>query len=341
MSGVSVTLAGEADRDAALARVGGLSVIRRQVRMAERAGVASFEVVAGAAPTGLDQELAGTMADVVTDPAPDAVALDPAWIPDAAYLEAVARGERPERRGGLPVADDAERRAAERALFRGLVKDTEGFMSKHVERPISLWISRRLMNTGVTPNQMTWFSVGVGLVGALCFLHAPGTWHVVGALLFLAHSILDGCDGELARLKLLQSRWGGVLDFWGDNVVHSAVFACLGIGWHRTSGGAMPLVLAGLAVLGTLLSATLVYLHTMRGPRDGPLYTSVSVGGEPSAMVRVADALSRRDFIYLVVILAIVGRTHWFLVLSAVGAPVYALLLLWIRRRDRRVSSRP
>src|SRR2546426_3192414 len=38
----------------------------------------------------------------------------------------------------------------------------------------------------------------------------------------LAHSILDGCDGELARLKFQHSRWGAVLDFWCDNVVHVA-----------------------------------------------------------------------------------------------------------------------
>ena len=43
-----------------------------------------------------------------------------------------------------------------------------------------------------------------------------------------AHSILDGCDGELARLKFQESRWGGILDFWGDNVVHSVIFAVHG-----------------------------------------------------------------------------------------------------------------
>ena len=57
----------------------------------------------------------------------------------------------------------------------------------------------------------------------------------IGALLFLAHSILDGCDGELARLKFQQSRWGGVLDFWGDNVVHTVIFACMGVGWSLSA----------------------------------------------------------------------------------------------------------
>ena len=63
----------------------------------------------------------------------------------------------------------------------------------------------------------------------------------IGALLFLAHSILDGCDGELARLKFQQSRWGGVLDFWGDNVVHTVIFGCMGIGWSLAADSLWPL----------------------------------------------------------------------------------------------------
>ncbi len=144
---------------------------------------------------------------------------------------------------GMPVAIDPLRirnpgdlRAAERRLLRALIKDTDGFMAKHVDRRISLAVSRRLAATSITPNQMTLISVAFGLLGAPFFLSAQPIWQTIGALLFLAHSVLDGCDGELARLKFKESRWGGILDFWGDNVVHSAIFACIGIGWSWSSG---------------------------------------------------------------------------------------------------------
>ena len=88
----------------------------------------------------------------------------------------------------------------------------------HVERPISLQISRRLAGTAITPNQMSLISIAVGICGGPFFLSSRPLMQTIGALLFLAHSILDGCDGELARLKFQQSRWGGVLDFWGDDV---------------------------------------------------------------------------------------------------------------------------
>jgi hypothetical protein len=47
------------------------------------------------------------------------------------------------------------------------------------------------------------------------------------------------------------------------------------------------------------------------------------------------DAASRRDFIYLVVILALFGKSNWFLVLAAVGAPIFFLLLLFLALRER------
>ena len=134
--------------------------------------------------------------------------------------------------------------------MRGLVKDTDGFMSRYVERPLSLPISRRLAWTGVTPNQMSLISLGIGLSAAPFFLSSEPLVQSIGALLFFAHLVLDGCDGELARLKFQESRWGGILDFWGDNVVHSVIFACMAMGMSRDVGAAlMPLRAATAGVV--------------------------------------------------------------------------------------------
>ncbi|HYT32653.1 MAG TPA: CDP-alcohol phosphatidyltransferase family protein, partial [Thermoanaerobaculia bacterium] len=214
-------------------------------------------------------------------------------------------------------------------------------------------ISRRLAPTEVTPNQMTIVSVVVGLAGSAFFLSSRPAMQFAGALLFLGHSILDGCDGELARLKFQTSRLGGILDFWGDNVVHSAVFAAIAIGWWRRSEEVQPLLLGAAAIAGTLLSAGFVYFQTMSNAsnashpasasngREGPLFTSVSRSGD-SRISRMADFLARRDFIYLVVILAAFGKANWFLILAAVGAPLFFLVLVGLalgQRNPRRSYS--
>jgi phosphatidylglycerophosphate synthase len=239
------------------------------------------------------------------------------------------------------VETPADVGAAERRLLKSLVKDTDGFMARHVERPISLQISRRLAGTALTPNQMSLISIAVGICGGPFFLSWRPLMQTIGALLFLAHSILDGCDGELARLKFQQSRWGGVLDFWGDNVVHTVIFGCMGVGWSLAAGAIWPLWLGAGAVLGTLGSAGFVYWRLMRS-KDGDetLFTSVSDAPE-RPLTRLLDSASRRDFIYLVILLALFGRSNWFLVLAGIGAPIYFFLVLFVARPQASLGESP
>ena len=247
-------------------------------------------------------------------------------------FETAAQSLDPAGRYAVAAGDTA---AAENWLLKSLVKDTEGFMSRHVERPISLAISRRLVDTGITPNAMTLISAAIGLASAPFFLSAAPVYQVIGAILLLTHSILDGCDGELARLKFIESRWGGILDFWGDNIVHVAVFACMAVGATLATGAAWPIVAGIAAVLGAGLSAAVVYWHTMREKDEKePLFTSVANVRE-SLLSKLLDALTRRDFIYLVLALSIFGKAAWFLVLAAIGAPIFLIMLLFIARTDK------
>jgi len=224
-------------------------------------------------------------------------------------------------RGRFVVDGPGDVPHAERWLLRSLIKDSEGFMSRHFERRISLALTRRLCTTRITPNVMTLVSLAVGLSSAPFFLSAEPVWQLAGGLLFLTHSILDGCDGELARLKFLESPGGAMLDFWGDNVVHAAVFACMAMGWSLASHSGLPLLL-GLAAVGAVAVATAVLSATGLQPKPP--------GSETAA--RVVDALANRDFIYLVLALSAVGRAWWFVALVAVGTPIFILSALWANR---------
>ncbi len=232
----------------------------------------------------------------------------------------------------LTRPENAEK--VEKILFRSLIKDSEGLMSRFLERRISLAISRKLVNTSITPNQITLISILIGLAGACLISIEKGLPQILGSILFLAHSIVDGCDGEIARIKFMESRTGGLLDFWGDNIVHAAVFTAIGVEWCWRTGAVSPLYLSGTAVVGTFLSALLIYLSIMRKrASEGPLYTSVSKSGRKARIVKIADFLSRRDFIYLVVILAFYQHLDWFLVAAAGGTMVFLAMLVWIRFR--------
>jgi phosphatidylglycerophosphate synthase len=228
--------------------------------------------------------------------------------------------------GRFPMTEAADARPAEAWLLRSLIKQREGFMSRHFERKISLAITRRLAVTRTTPDVMTLVSVAIGLFGASFFLSSLPAYQLAGALLFLAHSILDGCDGELARLKFMESPRGAVLDFWGDNVVHVGVFACMAVGLSLAQDAMWPLALGAVTVIATLGAAA---------RQSRAIMLDTSVGADATWIARFAEAFSHRDFIYLVIALSAFGKAHVFLLLASIGTPIFFVLLLWVEARRR------
>lgn len=212
-------------------------------------------------------------------------------------------------------------------LLESLRKKEDGILTKLVSRRISLAVTRLLAPTSVTPNVMTFVCLALGLAAAAAFASPSWLRQVAGGVLFLLHSILDGCDGELARLKFQESRLGGVLDFWADNTVHVAVFSAFAIAWSRALDETWPLWLGVSAVAGTVACAAFVYLYAMRPrPGGGPLLTTLSPARR-SRLTGILDALARRDFIYLVMVLALFGKAYWMLAPTAIGTPAFFLAL--------------
>jgi phosphatidylglycerophosphate synthase len=187
------------------------------------------------------------------------------WITPARELAAtiatLARAERPAGELAAPrapefvttVRDDASRRATQDLLFRALIKPTDGFVSRYLNRKLSMSVTRLLLNTSVTPNQMTLFAAVFGFAGALLAWRGATSWgYLVGAtLLVQTQSVLDGCDGELARLKYLRSSSGEWLDQVLDDFVNIAYL--VGIGHTLAAGDswfarfAWPITLVTLA----------------------------------------------------------------------------------------------
>ncbi len=239
----------------------------------------------------------------------------------------------------LEVRADSDLAAAETLLLKGLVKKGDSILTRHISRKISLAVTRRLARTRITPNVMTVVCVALGLAAAWSFASPARLRQIAGGLLFLLHSILDGCDGELARLKFQESRLGSILDFWGDNVVHVAVFSAFAVAWSSACGQSWPFALGALAVSGTALGAGFVYMYAMR-PRagGGPALTTVSPSHR-SRLAEVLDVLSGRDFIYIVMVLALFGKAYWFLAAASLGTPAFFVALLVMAVGNRRLHG--
>jgi phosphatidylglycerophosphate synthase len=128
---------------------------------------------------------------------------------------------------------DGERRRATTLLLRSLAKPSDGLASRHLHRPISRLVTRALLSRQVTPNAMTLFAAVFGVAGAFVAARG-GYWNVLaGTGLFEVQNILDGCDGEIARLKYLRSRSGEWLDQVIDDALNIAILASIGVALAR------------------------------------------------------------------------------------------------------------
>jgi len=108
----------------------------------------------------------------------------------------------------------------EKILLSGLVKDADGIISRNINRKISLFFTRRLARGSTTPNQVTAVVFSLGICSGPAIIAIGGYWgFFAGALLYYLSAIVDGCDGELSRLKFL----GTPLGAWLDTVVDDTV----------------------------------------------------------------------------------------------------------------------
>jgi phosphatidylglycerophosphate synthase len=238
----------------------------------------------------------------------------------------VARGD-----AGTRVTDEAGRRAAEDAVFAALFRSDLGIVARRLNKPISVRFTRRvLVATAVTPNQITLFAAAVGLIG--CALLAAGGYAamVAGFACQQLQSILDGCDGELARVRMQQSKLGAWLDTFVDDVLNVLITAAIGIGLSRSGSGAWAAVV-GLVSAGMLVASNLIIMFDMRRQgASGDLMDMVwwFSGGRKLGAVGQTTADSGPD---LGKILFMSGRRDsalliW-LVFALVGLPVLALIM--------------
>jgi len=115
---------------------------------------------------------------------------------------------------------------AEELLCKSLIKPTDGFISRVLNRPISLRISKRLVNSNISPNTITLISFGISLLSAVLLAMGSYIMTLIGGILVQINSIVDGCDGEVARLKLRATEYGAWLDAVLDR--YSDAFILLG-----------------------------------------------------------------------------------------------------------------
>src|SRR2546430_6208004 len=205
-------------------------------------------------------------------------------------------------------------------------KPQDGFVSRFLNRPISRRITRFLLQFPIHPNAWTISIFVLPLIACLFLVRGDYVSLVIGAAIFQAFSILDGCDGEIARAKNLESKFGERLDYFCDFAASLLYVLALGLGLHRSSEG---IVCAVLITINELLlragkSKTSVVSSTFHESFYARHRTMIGHSGLLNFGQRFVwwlFQLTKRDMAILVfLLLAVLDRADWILNLWTIVA---------------------
>ncbi|NEA39454.1 CDP-alcohol phosphatidyltransferase family protein [Streptomyces sp. SID11385] len=209
-------------------------------------------------------------------------------------------------------------------------------------REISLRIDRYLVNTKVTPNQLTYLMTIFGVLAcpALLWPGVPGA--VLGAVMAQLYLLFDCVDGELARWKKQYSLQGVWLDRVGAYLADAAVLVGFGLrGADLFGTGRIDWLwafLGTLAALGAILIKSETDLVGVARHQAGlPVVKDAAAEPRSSGMAlarRAAAALQFHRLILgieaslLIIVLAVIDQIRGDLFFTRLGIAVLAAIAL-------------
>ena len=226
---------------------------------------------------------------------------------------------------------------AERKLDSWLVKPTDGNFAR-ANRRISIPISRQLIKIPITPNMVTLFTLGVSIAAGI-FFSRGGYWNMLlGAALSVWASILDGCDGEVARLKLQSTPLGCWLETICDYLYYVIIFVGIAWGLTKTSGTNAWLLCGAVLLLGAALSFAVIGFLRQRMAGDSPdkflaVWQKQADNRRSNPLLyigRHTEFLARRCFFpYALLVAALLNITKIVFVVTAFGANMIWIIALY------------
>lgn len=210
------------------------------------------------------------------------------------------------------TSDEGSALKAENILFAHVGKTATGWISGNINSKISLPTSRLLVKTPLTPNMV---SVIVNIIGMFCGIFYAVGHPVWGALYMQTATTLDRCDGEVARVKLMETQRDQWVDTIADQVTVLSFILGLPLGYYLISNNPFAIILGAmnLSILIFFLIWSFYFLKKYTNSGSLVAYFEVDKLEEwkkPSLirkLIKLVRPMSRRNFYSLAfLILAIV-----------------------------------
>ena len=183
-----------------------------------------------------------------------------------------------------------------------------------LNRVLSRPLTRLLLKTPLTPNQVTLLSLACGLAAGYFFSLGRYAASLAGAAGYQLAVVLDNCDGEVARAKNMRSSLGGWLDVLVDILNDLALFTGVALGLRRQGIPGPVWLFLALCLSGAAIHCLLVVLEKVKG--FGPaVFESPhpEQGQRRDFWLTLFDALREGEASWFVVLFACAGQTQYLL----------------------------
>ncbi|MEX0784108.1 MAG: CDP-alcohol phosphatidyltransferase family protein [Dehalococcoidia bacterium] len=206
----------------------------------------------------------------------------------------------------------------------------DGLVSRYLNRPLSRPTARALKGTPLTPNMLTGFTL---LLACAAGAMVAAGWFIAGGILIQVVSVVDGVDGELARLKNMATKFGAVFDAVTDRYADAVMLAGMTVYAVRFEDQSHAETVGLLALAGALV------VSYSRARIEASLPEALegegrAVGGAMTAADAVLGLGSRDVRSLIAAVGTVMGQCYWTLVVLAVLTGVtIAWRLLYLRMR--------
>jgi CDP-L-myo-inositol myo-inositolphosphotransferase len=195
----------------------------------------------------------------------------------------------PSGTGWQDVDTPDDLRRVSRLLRTWLTKGGDGPVSRYLNRPISTRISMAIAHLPISPDVVSVVACAMGIVAAIVMGAGAG---IAGGVLVHVASLLDGVDGEIARLKVRASAWGALFDGVLDRLADAAIVAGLAV-WalapQEHHAAATVVVVAAFAATGSMLSmASKDRITALRLPQPPEHGIALLLGGRDARLLIVS-----------------------------------------------------
>ncbi len=245
---------------------------------------------------------------------------------------------------GLVVQKFSDIPIAEGMLAEHIRSNTPSWVAREINKRISLPFSLILARMRISPNTITVFNILIGLCAGIGAASITYTGVLVGGILFQVASIVDGCDGEVAKLTFRTSKFGQYIDSISDNLSLAAFLAGMMIHQYRLSDGYGAFIWGGALLLGagTLIAIMAEYLKKKTDSASLVTFDKQFLQKlDPSTtplfvlfMIKHFKMFFKKDLFSLMFLgFAILGILHWWFYFIVIAIWVAVSILFYLRSR--------